>query len=167
MRYKLSRWMLLEKHSPECYIPLTKLAGSLKTYNPSIAFIMKGRGTLLGEGCRPLLEAVRWGKALLTPKSSSGWDSAIVLVHSSWVTDWKSQQNDKRLHPEMKDVSLWVCRGLTTNSQPSAMLCVAARLGSLPRGRKAESWLPKTSGLHSRDSNQEDHGARGILLGPW
>lgn len=67
--------MLLEKHSPEYYIPLTKLAGSLKTYNPNIAFITKGKGTLLGEGCWPLqcsvLKAVCLGKALLSLKSSS------------------------------------------------------------------------------------------------
>lgn len=66
--------MLLEKHSPEYYVPLTKLAGSLKTYNPNMAFIMKGKGTLLGEGCQPLqcsvLKAVCQGKALLSPKSS-------------------------------------------------------------------------------------------------
>lgn len=56
MRYKLSRWMLLEKHSHACCIPLTKLTGSLKIYNQNIS-ITKGEGALLGE------KAGLWGAA--------------------------------------------------------------------------------------------------------
>lgn len=75
--------MLLEKHSHECCIPLTKLAGSLQTRDQNIVLITRWNGTesggearLWGAACGRASAAMPCapGRPLRIPNSSSGWE---------------------------------------------------------------------------------------------